>query len=114
MTQETTFPTTFRAWLAQELESDTIKDLAEHGAAGGFPGLTYYSDTCALYDAYEEEIWKALYEDADDFGSESPLALIASFNGAKDVTSDTTFKNLLTWYMAERIAREIVEEEDDA
>lgn len=83
---------------------ETLADLARGGADAGFPGLTYYSDTVALYDEFSEEIWEALYEDANDMGVAHPIDLIATFGGAKNVGSDAQFKNLMVWYMAERIA----------
>lgn len=104
-------PTTFREWMLDTLKPDTIRDLAEYGAAGGFPGLTYYSDTCALYEVYEDEIWESLWEQAEGFGHAHPLELIASFGDAKGVATDTQFKNLLVWYLAEETARQLVEEE---
>lgn len=85
---------------------DTMRDLARHGADSGFPGITYYSDTVAMYDRHEEEIWRALTEDAEEFGFDNVPAFIGSFNGAAQADDETRFKNLLCWYMAERIARE--------
>ena len=85
---------------------DTMRDLARSGADAGFPGITYYRDTVALYEAHESEIWDALAEDADDMGYPNPLALIATFGGAGNVGSDDQLRNLLCWYMAERVARE--------
>lgn len=97
---------TFRAWLEDKLGRDQIIELAEHGADTGWPGLTYYSETGALYGQYEDEIWQALEDDADSQGC-TPLALIASFNGAKNVHGNDQFRNLLVWFMAERTANEI-------
>jgi hypothetical protein len=39
----------------------------------------------------------------------TPLALIASFGGASDVCNNHTFKNLLVWYAAEKMAYELTE-----
>lgn len=100
---------TFRSWLQETLDAEQIEDLAEYGADAGWPGLTYYSETGALYEAREPEIWDALSEDAADFGHASPLELVATFNGAKAVETDSQFRNLLVWYMAERTAREIAD-----
>lgn len=86
---------------------DTWRDLAKHGADSGWPGLTYYADTSALYDAHEDEIWEALYDDTQSFGLDHPLAFIATLGGAQHVGSQAQFANLLVWYMAERVAREI-------
>ena len=102
-------PETFHAWLQETLDAEQIADLAHYGAAGGFAGLTYYSETSALYEAYETEIWDALAEDAADFGHSSPLELVATFCGARNVETDTQFRNLAVWYIAERTAQEITD-----
>jgi hypothetical protein len=105
----------FREWMQENMEPDTIRDLAEHGASAGWPGLTYYSETGKLYEEFEDEIWQALEDDAGDFGHKTPLEMIASFNGAKDVHSDVQLRNLLVWYLAERTAAdETLWEEPDA
>ena len=101
--------TTFKEMMKEEYEKSTLEDIMNYGCVGGFPGLTYYSDTTALYDSYEDEIWEKLYEEAEGMGYSCPLEMIASFNGAKDVATDSQFKNLLVWYMAEETAREIIE-----
>ena len=100
---------TLEDWVRFEASlSDYLNDIAKHGASAGFPGITYYKDTVALYDQYSDEIWEALYEDAGAFGQTIP-ELIASFGGAKDVGSDCQFKNLLVWYFVERIANQYSE-----
>jgi hypothetical protein len=86
---------------------ETFGYIAAHGADAGHPGLTYYRDTVALYEAHADEIWDALAEDADDMGLAHPLALIATFGGAANVGSGDQLANLLTWYMAERIAHRL-------
>lgn len=86
---------------------ETMRDIADHGADSGFPGITYYSDTVALYRAHEDEIWDKLAEMADGLGESHPLALIANFAGAKDVGSATQLANLLVWFMVEELARNV-------
>lgn len=100
---------TFQEWLTEELDSEQIGDLIEYGAAGGFPGLTYYSDTGKLYEEHKDEIWDALFEDAENQGLSIP-ALVGTFGGAENVGSHAQFENLLVWYMAERTAFQLVEE----
>lgn len=100
---------TFREWMLNQFDRDELSDICTHGANAGWSGLIYYSDTSDLYEKYNEDIWKMLYEDYQSHGSASCLELIISFQTAKDVNSDDQFKNLLVWYAAERIAFEITE-----
>ena len=67
-------------WFTNHL-TDYVDDIVSHGCVGGFPYITYYSDTVALHDKYEEDIWDMLYESAESMGQNIP-ELIASFNGA--------------------------------
>jgi hypothetical protein len=106
----TTFLEAIREGFGNDQEADdTLRDLAEHGADAGWPGLTYYTDTSALYRAHADEIWDALYEDAQDMGEPHPLALVATLGGAENVANDYQLENLLVWYMAERVARDFAD-----
>lgn len=87
-----------------EEAEETLRDVARGGADAGWPGFSYYRDTEKWYDEYEDVIWEMLEEDADGMGVKSPLELIATFGGAKDVHNDAQFKNLLVWYALERVA----------
>ena len=102
-------PTTFVAWLTETLDADQLADLARYGAAGGFPGLTYYCETTALYERYHDEIWEALYDDAQDFGYSDPLAFVADLGGSKDVATGGQLTKLLVWYISERTAQRITD-----
>ena len=103
----------FEADLRTLLDAEDIRGLAEHGAEGGWQGLTYYRETCALYQKHKEEIWEMLFEDAEDFGMTWP-AMLDSFAGSKHVATVHGFENLLVWYAAERTARRIVDAEEAA
>ena len=100
------YPTTLKDWFNGNL-SDSAEDIAKHGCVGGFPGITYYSETVEKYNDYHEEIWERLYEDGLAHG-QNILELIASFNGSKNVESDDQFKNLLVWYYIEQLANDKV------
>jgi len=100
----------FGEWMAKTFSKDEMKDITNHGADCGYHHLTYYSDVVKLHDKFEDEIWDKLYEDAENQGM-SILEFVASFNGGKDVGSLSQLKNLLVWYMAEEIARELSEED---
>ena len=98
---------TFKDWLLENLEEE-LKDIATHGCEGGFTGLIYYHETSLLYDTYQKEIWEMLSEDAESFGDGNVLSFITSLNGSKNVEDEVTFKNLLVWYAAERLADQII------
>jgi hypothetical protein len=103
---------TFEEWLKANLDRDEIQGLASHGADAGWPGLTYYSDTGKLYDHFKSEIWKALSDDADEFGCKSVFDLISTFGSAATVACVEGYENLMVWYMAERTARLLEHSED--
>jgi hypothetical protein len=85
-----------------------LNDLFVGGCQSGIVSeLIYYADTTAFYDKYEDVIWELLERQAEELGHSTPLELISSFNGAKDVGNNTQFKNLLAWYAFEETAREI-------
>lgn len=105
----------FRDWMKRQYGADfetRCQDLVEHGASAGFSGMIYYSETTALYEEFEDEIWDALSDDAAEMGIESPMKLIVQFHGADLVNSDAQFRNLLVWYLAERVAREVTDQQE--
>ena len=101
-------------WLLHTQDRSTIEDVTRHGCAGGtISELIYYADTEAFYEKYKEEIWQRLSDMADDLGEPSILHLIVTFNGAKEVGSDLQLRNLLAWWAAEEVCREICMNWDD-
>ena len=89
-----------------------ISDVANHGCSGGtISELIYYDDTAKFHDKHEDEIWDELITMSEDFGN-SPLELIASFNGGVEVSSMTSLKNLLSWWVCESIAQRIMDERE--
>jgi hypothetical protein len=98
----------FRAWMLANFTKSELRDIADHGADTGWQYLTYYTETTKTYNRFKAEIWEMLLDDTESMGLKNPLELIASFNRA-DVGSCEQFENLLTWYAAEKIAREQTE-----
>lgn len=96
----------FESWMKSNFSAEELSDIANHGADGGWHGLTYYGDTCKLYSRFKDEIWEMLSADADDMGM-NILEMIANFGGAKSVQNCQHFENLMVWYAAERIANEV-------
>ena len=104
----------FEKYIRENYTMEELKDIAQHGCVVGFPGLTYYIDTVRLYEEYEDDIWDLLEDDTEGLGYDNPLQLIASFNGAEHVWTDTQFKNLLVWYYVEQTAFRITEGIEDS
>ena len=102
---------TFRAWMRANFTKGQLRDMTEHGVDTGWHGLTYYSDTCKLYERFKDEIWAKLAEDAESMGEPTPVHMLATFKGIEHVQDATNFENLLVWYMAETVAREIMDTE---
>jgi hypothetical protein len=103
---------TFKNWLLENLKEE-LTDIATHGCEGGFTGLIYYHETSLLYDTYQNEIWEMLCEDAESFCDGNVPSFISSLNGSKNVSDEITFKNLLVWYAAERLADQIINSDEN-
>jgi hypothetical protein len=109
---------TYKRWLKANLGGGYLKDLAEQGALGGFPGLSYYRDTCKLYAKFREEIWDKLSEMAENQGCANTWEMIAGFSLAGWENARQA-ENLLVWAVAEEYAGEmtgtpdVAGEEDD-
>ena len=103
-----------KEWVINNLEEGQIADVILEGCSGGVVSeLIYYADSCAFYEKYKEEIWQRLWDSWSDFGGESVLHLIATFNGADGVGSDDQFRNLLAWWACEDVCREVIAEKED-
>jgi len=89
----------------EKQELGLISDIAKHGCSGGVPGLTYYSETTAFYDAHEDEVWQELTDAADAAGIANGLML---YNICKNPTSLRTLKNDLVWFAVEVCAQQLV------
>jgi hypothetical protein len=59
--------TSFRSWFNANLE-EHAGDIARHGAACGFPGISYTSDTVCIFDRFADEIWDMAVADAEELG----------------------------------------------
>jgi hypothetical protein len=103
---------TFRNWMSSHFDLEALRDMVNHGVASGFTGLIHYHETAALYKEFQDDIWEMMEEDAEAYGF-SILELIASFPRSKKVCIPAQLENLLVWYAAEKIACEIVSQNDD-
>ena len=90
-----------------------ISDVANHGCSGGtISELIYYDDTVKFHDKHEAEIWDEVDIQAGDYGY-SCLEYINLLKGGNEVSSITSLKNLLSWWVCEVIAQRIMNERED-
>lgn len=94
----------FNKWFKKNMK-DYAKDIANHGADAGYPHISYTSDCVKLYNKFEEEIYEALNQDAEEFGYDSVDAFVSTFRRKDMLATPDQRKNLLVWYMVEREAR---------
>lgn len=104
---------------------ERAEDICNHGAAGGFAGFTYYTDTVKFTKANKKAIVDACSQMADDLGESGAIALIAGFNCLKGETQEDIADglynprsdnrqmvyNALAWFALEEVARSWVDQE---
>ena len=56
-----TYATLQQALDARFTDMDEIRDISNHGMAGGFSGFIYSSELAEFYDTYEDEIEDVIY-----------------------------------------------------
>lgn len=99
----------FKDWMKANFTKQELQDMINYGVDTGYNKLTYYKDTVKLYEKFKEEIWDSLISDAIEYGYNNVYEFIASFKYANGVNSYEEHANLLVWYMAEKAARELIE-----
>lgn len=113
---------------------DSAKDAARHGAGGGFPGFTYYTDTCRFTHRNRRAIADVVAEQARELGESGPIASLRMFACLKDWADDPDFErqaslalygggrgendlrtmieNALAWYALEEVGHALLNTED--
>ena len=104
----------------------TLRDVAEYGAGTGWPGFTYYRDTCKFTEENRQSLRQTLRSAADEYGmtvvsfvrgfrcvgDKVPLSAIdAAVNGGFegiDEDDRTLVENALAWFALEEVAQAYV------
>jgi hypothetical protein len=106
-----------REWILNNLEEGQIADVILEGCKSGIVSeLIYYTDSCAFYEKFKNEIWDRLWDSYQDMYAnvgDNILHFIGGFNGAADVGSHDQFRNLLAWWACEDVCREIISEKEN-
>lgn len=95
----------------------SARDVANHGANGGFSGFIYYTDTNAFFKRNKAAILECAKALANDLG-EDVFAMIAGFNCLKTdavavseaihnprTNDPENVRNALAWFALEEVAR---------
>jgi len=103
---------------------DDLKQVAEHGAAGGYGKFAYYSETVKFFNDNRNELLELLKEKSEEFGECGMIGMVRSFNCLNDnysedeigeVLFDTAcendaevqVKNAMAWFALEDLAYKI-------
>jgi hypothetical protein len=107
--------------------SATLADCAKHGADGGFPGFTYYSDTLTFFRRNRQDIVKNLEILAEELGEDSismvqhfgvfrhgippnPASVGRALWGTGKLKDDlTSLYNVFAWFCLEEISYVLVQ-----
>jgi len=103
--------------------AEAAQDIVSYGAAGGFTGFIYYSDTIAFYTKNRKSILELARQQADECGYSTVADMVAAFNCTDlkphqveyvltfgDESDDFTHvANGLAWYALEEVARDYVQ-----
>lgn len=98
---------------------EIARDVASHGASGGFSGFIYYMDTVAFTKRNKAAVVASLENLASDIGEGGIISLLAGSNCLKGESQEaiagglynprhpdrTTVYNALAWYALEEACR---------
>ena len=110
---------------------EALKDVARHGAAGGFGGFIYYTDTVPFARRNRSLIVERLNRDVEDTGSDSVVGMLRAWPTFKHYSTpeidamwaaylmgkkndDATLENALAWYALEAVAGDVEYDRDAA
>jgi hypothetical protein len=116
--------TLIRSAIRQLGGKESLPDVMNGGADGGFHGFTWYSDTVPFYKRHRKEINQRVIELADDLG-EDPVKMLKGWRcldgekaahigqvlyGAQLREAHTQVANGLAWFALEEVARAMCDE----
>ena len=97
-----------------ELTQDQLKNINNHGMAGGVGGFIYSTELAEKYDTYEDEILTALDELAEELGMASGLGMVINSLTKEDddnYYSMQSVKEHAVWMYVEKIAYDTTPDE---
>lgn len=114
----------------EDVENNTLEDLqgvlkCSSGAAAGFDGFIWYSETIDFFDRNKDLILNFAKEECESiYGNDDIFSMFHDFNSLKDLSItdivegiyvldsdyETTVKNSLAWYALEGVAYHLEED----
>ena len=88
---------------------EQLSDVSNHGAAGGFGGFIYYSETEEFFDKMEDEIMEYAQEEAEQLGHKNLFSMVGEFSNPPKTMQH--FKNIMAWYALEQCALRFTNQE---
>lgn len=89
----------FEDWFLANVDADGARELREHGASCGIPGLCYYAETIRLFHAFKCDIERLATDNYD-----TELWKIAKQCEAHGMVQ---LMNALVWLAAERLSHKL-------
>ena len=116
--QGKTSPKLRKAVIAGLSDIESLIDVVNHGAQGGYGQFCYYSDTVAFYKKYKKDIRDMAFQDATEVYDTTMVYMVLGFNCLKGIPASeiesvlvgrkseysTQVFNALTWYALESVA----------
>lgn len=96
----------FKDFLKTTYVDDDFLDIQRGGCENGVSGLIYYSETCAIYEAFTTELHDILFDYMEETGA-YPECVIDQL-GYPD-----GFKNAVVWFAAEYLVSEFLNETEN-
>lgn len=90
----------FKQWMIETYETEELRDIAEHGCAGGVGCMIYYTETVALYKRFSEELHEIVGTYQSDTGT-LPKYI------TDELGDFVRFANAVVWFCAEYVAYEL-------
>jgi hypothetical protein len=93
----------FKDFLKTIYTHDDFLNIRHSGCEAGVSGLIYYSETCAVYEAFTEELHDILFDYMEETGA-YPDYIINQLGYADG------FKNAVVWFAAEYLVNNFLNE----
>lgn len=97
---------------------EMASDVSNHGAAGGFDGFIYYTDTVKFFNNKRDEIVSFAKQEAQNFGVSGAMALVSGINQLYATEEDVSLTlygpkrdvdmqvaNACSWWVLESVCR---------